>query len=96
MNQENFERGAMEDCLNKELHALLFSTRDRLSLTQAAMAKRYFMAKNTYWDLETDDRHGFGLLTAILLLYDQEDVKKVLDDLYEKMMEALAEVTVLR
>lgn len=53
------------------------------------------MAKNTYWDLETDDEHGFGLLTAILLLHDQEDPKSVLDDLYEKMMAALDEVTVL-
>ena len=85
----------MEDCLNKELHDLLFPTRDRLQLTQFAMAKRYYMAKNTYWALETDTEHGFGLLTAILLLHDQNNPKMVLDDLYNKMMEALAEVTVL-
>lgn len=95
MNSENFERSTMEDCLNKKLHALLFPTRDRLNLTQSAMAKRYFMAKNTYWDLETDDEHGFGLLTAILLLHDQEGPKSVLEDLYGKMMAALEEVTIL-
>lgn len=95
MNSENFERSAMEDRLNKELHAILFLTRDRLNLTQSAMAKRYFMAKNTYWDLETYAEHGFGLLTAVLLLHDQDDPKQVLDDLYAKMIEALTEVTIL-
>lgn len=95
MNSENFERSEMEDRLNKDLHALLYPTRDRLNLTQSAMEKRYFMAKNTYWDLETDDEHGFGMLTAIMLLHDQEDPKQALDDLYDNMMEALAEVTVL-
>ena len=53
------------------------------------------MAKNTCWDLETDDEHGFGLLTAFLLLHDQEDPKSVLDDLYGKMMAALEAVTIL-
>lgn len=95
MVSENFERTTLENCLNKELHSLLFPTRKRLNLTQSAMAKRYFMAKNTYWDLETDDEHGFGLLTAILLLHDQEDPKQALDDLYDNMMEALKEVTIL-
>jgi hypothetical protein len=59
------------------------------------MAKRYFMAKNTYSDLE-GKRHGFGLLTTILLLRDQEDVEKVLDELAEKMEQALSEVTILK
>ena len=95
MNSENFERSAMEERLNKELHALLLPTRNRLNLTKSAMAKRYFMAKNTYWDLENDAEHGFGLLTAVMLLHDQEDPKKALDNLYDSMMEALAEVTVL-
>ena len=95
MNSENFERNAMEDRLNKELHLLLRLTRNRLHLTQSAMARRYFMAKNTCWDLETDDEHGFGLLTAFLLLHDQEDPKSVLDDLYGKMMAALEAVTIL-
>ena len=95
MNSENFERSAMEERLNKELHTLLLPTRNRLNLTKSAMAKRYFMAKNTYWDLENDAEHGFGLLTAVMLLHDQEDPKKALDDLYDSMMEALAEVTVL-
>ena len=95
MASENFERSTMEARLNRELHAFLFPTRERLELTQSAMAKRYFMAKNTYWDLETDASHGFGLLTAVLLLHDQDDPKKVLDDLYDKMMIALEEVTVL-
>ena len=95
MASENLERSTMEARLNHELHGLLFSTRERLELTQSAMAKRYFMAKNTYWDLETDDSHGFGLLTAFLLLHDQDDPKIILDDLYDKMMVALAEVTVL-
>lgn len=94
MNSENFERSAMEERLNKDLHALLLLTIKRLNLTQSAMAKRYFMAKNTYRDFETDAEHGFGLLTAILL-HDQRDPKRVLDDLYDQMMEALAEVTVL-
>ena len=95
MNSENFERSAMEDRLNKDLHALLPPTRNRLNLTKSAMAKRYFMAKNTYCDLENDAEHGFGLLTAVMLLHDQEDPKKALDDLYDSMIEALKEVTVL-
>ena len=53
------------------------------------------MAKNTYWDLETYEEHGFGMLTAVMLLHDQKDSKQVLDDLYAGMMEALAEVTIL-
>lgn len=84
----------MEECLNKELHTLLILTRDRLGLTQAAMAKRYFMAKNTYSNLE-GVKHGFGSLTTTLLLRDQEDPKQVLEELAVKMEAALAEVTVL-
>ena len=95
MNSENFERSAMEERLNKDLHALLLPTRKQLNLTQSAMARRYFMAKNTYWDLENDAEHGFGLLTAVMLLHDQEEPKQTLDDLYDNMMEALAEVTIL-
>jgi len=94
MNSENLERSVMEDRLNEELHTILILTRDRLELTQAAMARRYFMAKNTYWDLEAHN-HGFSLLTAFLLLHDQEDPKKVLDELYAKMEDALKEVTIL-
>ena len=94
MDSENLERSVMEDCLNRELHTLLLLTRDRLGLTQSAMAKRYFMAKNTYWGLE-GIKHGFGPLTTTLLLRDQEDPKKVLDELSAKMEAALAEVTVL-
>lgn len=94
MNSENLERSVMEERLNKELHTLLILTRDRLDLTQAAMAKRYFMAKNTYWNLE-GEKHGFGLLTTVLLLRDQEDPKKTLDELAAKMEQALAEVTIL-
>ena len=94
MNSENIERSIMEECLNKELHTLLLQTRDRLELTQAKMANRYFMAKNTYSDLE-GARHGFGLLTTVLLLRDQEDPKKTLDDLAEKLETALEEVTLL-
>lgn len=56
MNSENLERSAMEERLNKDLHALLLPTRNRLN---------------------------------------QEDPKQALDDLYDKMMEALAEVTIL-
>lgn len=84
----------MEACLNKELHTLLLNTRRDLELNQSEMAKRYFMAKNTYWDLEAQN-HGFSLLTAFLLLHDQEDTQMVLEILYEKMMVALREVTVL-
>lgn len=84
----------MEECMNKELHTLLLLTRDRLDLTQASMAKRYFMAKNTFSDLERE-KHGFCLLTTVLLLRDQEDPKKTLDELAEKLELALAEVTVL-
>lgn len=94
MNSENIERSVMEDCLNKELHTLLIRTRDRLELTQVQMAKRYVMAKNTFSDLEAE-KHGFGLLTTVLLLRDQEDPKKTLDELYEKMEQALKEVTIL-
>ena len=84
----------MEDRLNKELHTLLLHTRDRLKLTQSAMANRYFMAKNTYWDLEANN-HGFSLLTAFLLLYDQDDLREVVEDLHNKMEQSLKEVTIL-
>lgn len=85
----------MEDRLNKELHTVLPQTRENLAMNKSAMAQRYHMAKNTYCELENKSDHGFGLLKAILLLHDQEDPKKVLDDLYEKMNQTLGEVTVL-
>lgn len=91
---ENLERRVMEKCLNSELHTILLQTRERMDLTQSAMAKRYFMAKNTYSDLE-GSRHGMGLLTVVLLLCDQEDPKKTLGELAEKMEQALAKETVL-
>ena len=94
MNSENFERSAMEDRLNKELHALLLHTRDSLELNQSEMAKRYCMAKNSYWELEAKN-HGFSLLTAFLLLHDQEDPKTILNELYGKIEESQKEVTVL-
>lgn len=94
MSLYNLERSVLEECLNRELHTILLQTRYRMNLTQSAMAKRYCMAKNTYSDLESE-RHGFGLLTAVLLLCDQEDPKKVLDELTKKMEQVLAEETLI-
>lgn len=51
------------------------------------------MAKNTYSDLEAG-KHGFGSLTIVLLLKDQEDPAGVILFLFRKMQEALAEVTI--
>lgn len=93
MNTENIERTTMEECLNKELRPILIRTRERLGVSQAKMARRYFMAKNTYSDLEAG-KHGFGSLTIVLLLKDQEDPAGVILFLFRKMQEALAEVTI--
>ncbi len=94
MNSDNIERSVMEARLNKELHTLLLRTRDRMGFTQAQMANRYAMAKNTYSDLEAE-KHGFGTLTAVLLLRDQEDPQKALEELDSKLQTELAEVTIL-
>ena len=94
MNSDNAERNAMEVRMNKELHTLLLRTRDRLGLTQAQMAIRYAMAKNTYSDLEAE-KHGFGTLTTVLLLKDQEDPGAVLDKLSMQLKQSLEAVTIL-
>lgn len=94
MSLDNLERSILEECLNRELHTILLQTRDSMNLTQSAMARRYCMAKNTYSDIESE-RHGFGPLTAVLLLCDQDNPKKVLDELAAKMEKALAEETLI-
>ncbi|MBQ8640775.1 MAG: hypothetical protein IJ480_01035 [Clostridia bacterium] len=84
----------MEHCLNEALRPILLKTRARLGLTQNRMARRYVMANNTYSELEAG-KHGFGSLTIILLLRDQEDPKKVLKDLGNILDQAHKEVTLI-
>ena len=80
MHTDNPERYNMEHRLNEVLRPILLKTRARLGLTQSQMAKRYVMAANTYSELEAG-KHGFGSLTIILLLNDQEDLPDLLQNI---------------
>ena len=84
----------MEHRLNEVLRPILLKTRARLGLTQSQMAKRYVMAANTYSELEAG-KHGFGSLTIVLLLNDQEDLPDTLQDIGDLLEQAHKEVTIV-
>ena len=94
MHTDNPERYIMEHRLNEVLRPLLLKTRARLGLTQNQMAKRYVMAANTYSELEAG-KHGFGSLTIVLLLNDQENLPEVLQNIGDLLNTAHREVTIL-
>ena len=86
-------RHEKEELLKEELRILAILTRDRLHITQSAMAHRLSMSESSYSDIETG-RTMCGTLTVILLLGMQEDPKKFLQDVklkfiqrYEKEMQ---------
>lgn len=94
MHTDNLERYNMEHRLNEVLRPILLKTRARLGLTQSQMAKRYVMAANTYSELEAG-KHGFGSLTIVLLLNDQEDLPDTLQDIGDLLEQAHKEVTIV-
>ena len=93
MKTDNILRSEMEKELKKELHSLALKTRDRLDLTQHEMADRYAMAESSYNMLEKG-RYKCGTLTTVLLLKDQEDPKKALEELAEKLEKVRDEIMV--
>ena len=93
MKTDNILRSEMEKELKKELHSLALKTRDRLDLTQHEMAERYAMAESSYNMLEKG-RYKCVTLTTVLLLKDQEDPKKALEELAEKLEKVRDEIMV--
>ncbi len=84
----------MQQSMNEALRPILLKTRERLGLTQCQMAKRYVMANNTYSELEAG-KHGFGPLTILLLLQDQEEPENVLKQLGTVLEQVYKEVSII-
>ena len=80
-------RDDLKHILGEELRFLAIETRDRLSLTQKEMGERLQMSYSNYSDIETGKIDCCSTLTAILLLYMQEDPTIFLDSVSQKLQQ---------
>ena len=81
-------RHQLEEILKEELRKLAITTRDELQLTQREMAERLEMSESSYSDIETGKIDCCSTLTAILLLYMQEEERTIfLDSVYQRFQQ---------
>ena len=79
-------RKEKETVLKESLRSLALKTRDHLDLTQRDMAEKLSMSETAYSDIETG-AYMCGTLTTVLLLIEQDDPQKFLNEMKEKFEE---------
>ena len=81
-------RDDLKHILGEELRFLAIETRERLNLTQKEMGERLQMSYSNYSDIETGKIDCCSTLTAILLLYMQEEERTIfLDSVYQRFQQ---------